>query len=102
MTFGIATGEPAPTVVLVLDLYHNPGTTRLGALIDGVGIRHDEVGTLRRAAQLRGRGLQLAEIVVARRAEHDHARAERQLGVRDAALTVGIHRLLRKAEDVAE
>jgi hypothetical protein len=68
-----------------------------------VGVGDDDVGALRAdAADLGRRLLQLAEVVVALGAEHDHAVAERELGVGDAAGLVGDDEVALEPEGAAE
>jgi hypothetical protein len=49
--FGIATGEPASAVVLVLDLDDDLRAGRLRAPVDLVRVRYDDVGALGASAE---------------------------------------------------
>src|SRR6185312_9063361 len=87
MALGIAARKVA-AVALLSDRANYVGARRLRLRMGRVDIADDDVGALGGAAERRRRRLQLAEIIFARRAEHDHAVAEGEFGVGDAAAAV--------------
>src|SRR6185503_6345004 len=99
----IAAGIAATAVVLVLERHDHRGAGFDGAGMVGVHVVHDDVGAGRDGAAYAGRWLlKPAELVVARRAQHDHAVAEDELGVSDRAAVTRHDEMLLEAEGVAE
>src|SRR5882724_4596113 len=76
----VAAGIAPAAIVLVLDLEEDLGAGFLGAGVVQVGVGDDDIGALRADTALR-RPDQATERVVARRAKHDHAVAEDELGM---------------------
>src|SRR5262249_21403947 len=103
MALWIAAAEPATSVVLVLDVDHDFEPRGLGAGINCVSVRDNEVGSLRfLAVDL----IRLADVpavlVVCNRTEHHHAVAETELGVRYRAVSAFINRMPFETKHVAK
>src|SRR5690606_18406600 len=102
VALGIATCVTRAAVLLLRILVDDLGTGGHGALVVRLAVRDDHARTLRLAAVRLVRLHDVAtELVVAHRADHDHAVAEHELGMRDAAVLVVIHRVLRETECLA-
>ena len=90
-------------MVLVLRFHENIGACGGRSRVVRVHVRYDHVGALRhRLAGRVQRTLNPPERVVARRPQHDHAVAEHELRVRDAAFPVRHHQLRLETERLAQ
>src|SRR5688572_21152690 len=99
MTFKIAAGKSAAAVIFGFDIEQDFGASRLGSLINRVGIGDDHINGLScAAANFIGLLHVLAEVGVALRAQHDHAIAESKLRVHDLAVVAWIGGAFFEAE----
>ena len=94
--------EAAP-VILIGNLHGDLGPGGVRPRVMRIGIVHDHVGALGPGpAHLLRRLDPLAKFVGARRAEHNHAVAKGELGVRDGPVLAGYDKVLFESEGLAQ
>src|SRR6185312_5169464 len=103
VAFRVAAAVAGAAVVLLLAVVHDQRAGGLGLFVVGPAVGDDHIGALGfAAADLVGLGDAPAERVVAHAAQHQHAVAVHELGVRHAAGIVVVNRMFLEAEGAAQ